>query len=257
MKKEIKSKGFIALYIVVAVVLGLLTLVSVANMTGNATLWGTLFGSGPTISLNVTNQTNCTDSDGGKDYFRFGITKNSKTTFSDYCVIDNQLKEGYCDVNGEVKVDLYKCPFGYVCQGGACKINQSNQSQNQTRNQISIQRVTYQGVLDMLNKCNVMTYLYGENSTNTTMTCNAVCKQIGQVCVAAYQYQNDMGIKRALPTQCNWNSGTKHLMCTCCSAPSIYAEADDVWDECYGWCMGLRKYSPESCRAYCSNEAIA
>ncbi len=124
--KEKKSKGVLALYIVVAVVLFLLTLVTVANMTGNTTLWGTLIAPAPSIGNNTKN---CTDSDGGLNYFVKGTTKNYRVNFTDYCVINNQLKEGYCDKIGEVRVNMTGCSlYGMICVNGACKYNQSNQS---------------------------------------------------------------------------------------------------------------------------------
>ncbi len=141
MKKESKNKGFVALYIVVAVVLGLLTLMSVANMTGNSFLSNLFGGTSKTsedagASLFTTmptrfalgNQTNCTDSDGGIEPYIFGIV--DPGNYYDFCwnngtnVTNNSnvLAEFYCWDN-KVRRTLIYCPHG--CAYGECLFNVS------------------------------------------------------------------------------------------------------------------------------------
>lgn len=68
----------------------------------------------------------CTDSDGGKDYYKKGIatglnTVDLITTRTDECVgtTGQELGEFYC-YNSYIGSEVYKCPFG--CQDGACLI---------------------------------------------------------------------------------------------------------------------------------------
>jgi len=66
----------------------------------------------------------CTDSDGGKDYFVKGTTTgkslNNNVVGSqiDHCLVDATLGEFFCGDNNLVGLDAYTCPNG--CQDGAC-----------------------------------------------------------------------------------------------------------------------------------------
>ncbi|MEA3255867.1 MAG: right-handed parallel beta-helix repeat-containing protein [Candidatus Altiarchaeota archaeon] len=54
---------------------------------------------------------NCTDSDGGKNYYEVGITNGR----SDFCLVQGgtfiSIDEHYCE-NGEIKDEFYQCPYG-------------------------------------------------------------------------------------------------------------------------------------------------
>jgi hypothetical protein len=92
---------------------------------------------GVCLPVNQTNTTNpvCTDSDGGKNYFKKGnITVNGQKVFEDYCFNDvfttnTELEEGVCyNESNAVWGELYyQCPNG--CSNGAClPDNQTNQT---------------------------------------------------------------------------------------------------------------------------------
>lgn len=93
------------------------------------------------------------------------------------------------------------------------------------------QEVTYQGVLDMFNKCSVLYYLRNNVSN---MTCNQVCKTSNAgTCTAAYQYENDLGVKRVTPIGCDQKSGYEFLVCNCCKVPG----EEYILYEMEGLCM--------------------
>ncbi|NYZ76909.1 hypothetical protein H0O02_01180, partial [Candidatus Micrarchaeota archaeon] len=71
----------------------------------------------------LANQTACTDSDGGKNYYVKGtvIAANfAPSTRTDHCLNDslNDLSEAYCDAGGFGMSGVYQCPNG--CNEGAC-----------------------------------------------------------------------------------------------------------------------------------------
>ncbi|MFH1503244.1 MAG: hypothetical protein ABIE36_01145 [Candidatus Diapherotrites archaeon] len=67
----------------------------------------------------------CTDSDEGMNYFIYGTTTDSLGAVSDGCSIlnDNTLTEYYCSGNSKSRVN-YICPNG--CQNGACMREEEN-----------------------------------------------------------------------------------------------------------------------------------
>ncbi|MBU2416701.1 hypothetical protein KKA89_01785, partial [Patescibacteria group bacterium] len=76
----------------------------------------------------ATNQTNCTDSDGGDDPNTFGeVTYNLnyaaeyRQTVSDSCYGDSVVFERYCNSEGAQRTYSRTCSAGTTCQGGACK----------------------------------------------------------------------------------------------------------------------------------------
>ncbi len=66
-----------------------------------------------------TGSENCTDSDGGKNYFVKGTAMKGTQVLSDHCNEDGTLTEKYCDGN-EIKWETILCPDGYECSGGRC-----------------------------------------------------------------------------------------------------------------------------------------
>jgi eight-cysteine-cluster-containing protein len=65
----------------------------------------------------------CTDSDGGKNYYVKGYAYSSshpqkETDFCDNSFANMNLREYYCDENGNVQSIQYNCPYG--CTDGAC-----------------------------------------------------------------------------------------------------------------------------------------
>ncbi|HLC62537.1 MAG TPA: hypothetical protein VJI52_05980 [Candidatus Nanoarchaeia archaeon] len=71
------------------------------------------------ITVRPGNLQQCTDSDGGKDYYVKGFMKSGANDAGqwDFCYNDKQIVEYYCDVNGGAK-SIYDCPSG--CKDGAC-----------------------------------------------------------------------------------------------------------------------------------------
>ena len=66
---------------------------------------------------------NCTDSDGGKNYYVKGTASDAWDTEADYCVSNSELYESWCEDAGDgrglvVHGGGYICPGG--CGGGVC-----------------------------------------------------------------------------------------------------------------------------------------
>ena len=66
----------------------------------------------------------CTDSDGGKDYYTKGTVTDEGKTYADYCIDSSTLREYFCLEKtagglGGVAEEDYACPYG--CESGACK----------------------------------------------------------------------------------------------------------------------------------------
>ncbi|MBR9683180.1 hypothetical protein GOV03_01435 [Candidatus Woesearchaeota archaeon] len=64
----------------------------------------------------------CTDTDGGINYFEFGIiSKLGWATTPDRCDDSGRLIEGYCSPStGNPTVEYIDCPAGNICQNGVC-----------------------------------------------------------------------------------------------------------------------------------------
>ncbi|MEM4152776.1 MAG: hypothetical protein QXK80_01510 [Candidatus Pacearchaeota archaeon] len=77
--------------------------------------------------------------------------------------------------------------------------------------------ITYQGVLNMLNKCTIVHIM--NNFTN--ISCNNVCQQQAKTCVQAFTF--DPVSEITIPYECSWMKGTNRLYCNCCSAPILNA----------------------------------
>jgi len=65
----------------------------------------------------------CTDTDGGKNYYSYGIVTYNRVKYYDTCISSTQLNERHCSLNSKNKLVLmttaYTCPYG--CTSGACK----------------------------------------------------------------------------------------------------------------------------------------
>ena len=78
--------------------------------------------------LNVT--LICDDSDGGKNYGQWGFVTTAKKgavhpgSGFDKCINSTYLQEFYCDENGFMASEIYKCPVG--CCNGACGTDPDN-----------------------------------------------------------------------------------------------------------------------------------
>ena len=72
-------------------------------------------------------ETECYDSDGGKNFYKAGVAESGDQRLEDHCNSDGTLTEKYCDGN-EIKAMTWTCDYG--CAEGACKLNETNCSAN-------------------------------------------------------------------------------------------------------------------------------
>lgn len=68
--------------------------------------------------INTTEITNCTDSDGGQDFYTAGIVTLGNETQLDVCLSESHVSEFYCG-NGAILGSYLNCPSGN-CSNGAC-----------------------------------------------------------------------------------------------------------------------------------------
>ena len=87
------------------------------NPTVNATATPT-----PTITPTPTPNF-CTDTDGGQNFFEFGITSNSTLTLNDTCFNLSILREGYC-IGNSLLITTANCTSmnGSTCVSGRCLV---------------------------------------------------------------------------------------------------------------------------------------
>jgi len=109
--------------------------------------------------------------------------------------------------------------------------------------------VSYQGVLDMLNKCVPI-------GAGVNMTCNLACSRVGRTCVAAYIERDG---KIATNERCRYKnnaSSSDLLQCTCCYAPgnnsTIQQEGGGEGQSCEESMISNPYPSPQSCRNDCT-----
>ncbi|MBN2043367.1 MAG: eight-cysteine-cluster domain-containing protein [Candidatus Aenigmarchaeota archaeon] len=67
----------------------------------------------------INMETDCVDSDGGKNFFEWGTATKGAQRLSDHCNNDGTITEKYCEGN-EIKADMVLCPNGYECSEGKC-----------------------------------------------------------------------------------------------------------------------------------------
>lgn len=171
---------------------------------------------------------NCTDSDGGHNVYVKGtlsgvLTTGERTITTDYCFNDEISKtpmelgkfvsEYYCSgsIEGQFYREEYDCPNG--CKDGAC-VNQTEE-----------QKVTYEGVLKMLNKCRSIASDYN----GVPGSCNDACKRFGEssgktyYCLSAeinLGYDGNRDPDFGERVMCgNGIYGKGRYNCMCCSPP--------------------------------------
>lgn len=72
--------------------------------------------------MNQTSQPNCTDTDGGVNYYQTGTVVSSAGNFTDFCSSNasgNFLVEYYCKGTNELNTTFF-CPANMACINGAC-----------------------------------------------------------------------------------------------------------------------------------------
>jgi len=90
------------------------------SLVGEASLISDPPGSG--VPTPIKTIVNCTDSDGGINYFKKGTAVSGTGKKTDLCVNTTSIREYYCKNNNILQI-YYGCPSG--CSNGAC-INQNN-----------------------------------------------------------------------------------------------------------------------------------
>ncbi len=82
--------------------------------------------------------------------------------------------------------------------------------------------VTYQGVLNMMNRC----LIFSGNTTNTT--CNDICKKNFGTCTAAYVVNISL-VYPDMPVSCGFSTfkAGQRLFCNCCSTLGNEAKMDE------------------------------
>jgi len=64
---------------------------------------------------------NCTDSDGGRNYYVRGTVKLTEDLqFIDACIDSETLQENYCELDGTLMMEDVDCGLGYRCEAGRC-----------------------------------------------------------------------------------------------------------------------------------------
>ncbi len=74
--------------------------------------------------------------------------------------------------------------------------------------------VTYQGVLDMLNKCT----LYVKREAGPGDNCNNICSGMNKTCIQSFSFDENSEV--TLPYECSWGGSTNGsitLNCYCCA----------------------------------------
>lgn len=234
--------GIFLMFVVVAVVVGLFAAMSITGYNIFTDIFGaapapapvdvTSGGSGGLVALE--NVTNCTDTDGGANIYVKGIAKsfiarnttgcvysNGVWTCTDFCLNTKWIKEFYCIQNKECSYIEEDCNWNNVngtlsCYNGACQESGGGgNSSNGTNGTQPGGPVTYQGVLNMLNKCRLTV------TFDSGATCNMECsdQHLG-TCTEAYAV-NSVG-HTTLRYECGWKLGlgnSSSLTCNCCSTP--------------------------------------
>lgn len=178
--------------------------------------------SGICCSPSTTTTLKCTDSDGGKNYYvkgsTYGMYGGQMGTFPDACcsgdrcdyTTGDRVLETYCD-GQYIRTEPYKCPNG--CKDGACV---SETLPTPTK------EVTYQGVLNMLNK-KCTTLETGSEGIGIGVSCDKICLGQGKTCVLTSLSRSDGD--DILGGDCGtiWTTGLTitdaYLDCVCCSLP--------------------------------------
>src|SRR3989344_4619839 len=108
-------------------------LADVKGAKGRSILWKsscggykytTMDGNNEAAEFNCQTSSACTDSDGGINYELKGVTKDSYSEKTDYCINEKELTESFCKDAGDGRgavinvLENYPCPRG--CKDGAC-----------------------------------------------------------------------------------------------------------------------------------------
>ena len=133
----------------------------------------------------------CTDSDGGRNYFKKGVMISGVNDSGhwDTCINNTTLVEYYCENAIEGRKETYICPNSYTCQDGACKPTVTTKSCTDSdggNNIYAKGTVTYNGA----------TY------TDECAYCTGACPPAPQYCNQEHPNTNDA----CHLVRCSWNS---------------------------------------------------
>lgn len=186
------------------------------------------------VAVDFEKVSNCTDSDGGLNYYVKGEVYYQNQLFIDGClqtggdlanpILSGEVVEQYC-LDGKLESKNYMCPNG--CKDGACIKSSSTE-------------VTYQGVLDMLSNCESRRGVLLNSSSE--ITGNAICGEIGKSCLITFDaghYSRVQGVSfrmenfpvletgedcsyRWIPSTAAFAEGADHMsvQAICCSPPN-------------------------------------
>lgn len=228
--------AFLAITFIVGLTLGIAIYGLPANITGRAMILPAIPG------------INCNDTDGGINLAVKGTCVDPYGSRVDVCASPIDLVEYWC-TNISCVSKIYNCPqYGYSnCSNGACvggnvstqgTGGQCHYVYNETLEEyvcvsgagqhscacgssgaqaqsVTPSECTYQGVLNMLNKCTITVA-----RNNSAISCDNICQQQSKTCIQAYSFDEISEV--TLPYQCNWMAGsvTNTMICNCCSPQS-------------------------------------
>jgi hypothetical protein len=188
---------------------------------------------------NQTNQTSCTDSDGGDNIYVYGVTTNSSSSVNDTCIVSasnyaptlssNTLREYVC-LGSTIDDNIHTCPTGQTCNNGACV-------QQCTPESIS---VTCEGIV-----CGSKTNNCGQSVDCGTCPSGSVCGSNGQQCIPTvmpFCSDSDGGLNYNLPGTVVTNNNNYTDFCNATSTTLLNEYS------CSGTSMAVSQYNcPQGC----------
>ncbi|UCD21020.1 MAG: hypothetical protein JSW08_00530 [archaeon] len=198
--------GTFWMFVVIAIVLGVTLALAINTTMTSRGIFDFIEegGSGGGGSVPV-----CLDTDNGINIFVTGSCQVGQGGAAvDLCVGEDMVREQYCSNSHPqtcISTDI-RCPSNYHCRGGSCVLRNTT--------------VTYEGVLDMLNTCEVINY----NGPATRMSCDDLCSNYTKTCIDSYHIFVTGGVdwtvnvyECSTPVVLNQSFGG--LACNCCTTP--------------------------------------
>ncbi|MGV8084932.1 MAG: Kazal-type serine protease inhibitor family protein [Candidatus Bilamarchaeum sp.] len=167
-------------------------------------------------------ESSCTDSDGGRDYYTRGTVEKGDDSYEDRCSGSNRVVEYYCR-NNEVEDESYLCQSGYECISGRCERTGSScyDPDNSRTDTTRATTVTHSGEAPGSDSCadsNTVVEFYCNSAGNiasNTVSCGAsrVCES--GVCVVAPVDPCTDSDGYDIYTQGNTDQGASHKADSC------------------------------------------
>ena len=130
-----------------------------------------------------TNQTACSETDGGKNYLTKGTASNATTTKVDTCYSSFYLTEYYCNPNVAIIFNetTVSCATqfgsGYICQDGACISNQTNSTLKATTQTAVSDDVCIRADVNLDGQTNLIDMSLVKSLNGCTLTNDEVCQR--------------------------------------------------------------------------------